>query len=48
MQASSLLAPVLAADDVVLLKASRAEGLERMLPRLRSRAKTLLTQETEG
>jgi UDP-N-acetylmuramoyl-tripeptide--D-alanyl-D-alanine ligase len=45
---ASLLAPVLRPADVVLLKASRAEGLERMLPRLRSSAKALHTQEAEG
>jgi UDP-N-acetylmuramoyl-tripeptide--D-alanyl-D-alanine ligase len=45
---TSLLAPVLRAADVVLLKASRAEGLERMLPRLRTCAKALHTQGTEG
>lgn len=45
---SSLLAPILRPADVVLLKASRGEGLERMLPRLRSSAKALRTQETGG
>lgn len=44
----SLLAPVLQAADVVLLKASRVEGLERMLPRLRSSALAVHTQEAEG
>jgi UDP-N-acetylmuramoyl-tripeptide--D-alanyl-D-alanine ligase len=45
---ASLLAPVLRPADVILLKASRAERLERMLPRLRSSAKALHTQEAEG
>ncbi|MCH2102068.1 MAG: UDP-N-acetylmuramoyl-tripeptide--D-alanyl-D-alanine ligase [Planctomycetes bacterium] len=37
----SLLAPALREQDVVLLKASRAEGLERMLPRLCAAARAL-------
>ncbi|MAW59613.1 MAG: hypothetical protein CMJ94_02115 [Planctomycetes bacterium] len=48
----SLLAPRLQPADVVLLKASRAEGLERMLPRLREAARALSpqadSQEVEG
>lgn len=49
----SLLAPILRAGDAVLLKASRAEGLERMLPRLRSAVSqapqpSARTQEAEG
>lgn len=43
----SLLAPILQTQDVILLKASRAEGLERMLPRLRSDAQQLLKLEAE-
>ena len=49
---ASLLAPSLRSDDVVLLKASRAEGLERMLPRLGAAARDLAqaidSQEAEA